>query len=52
MLGRLKQFGNFKLRQPDRLSISSELKASLAVLGGVEDQIAHASAHLVLRLTG
>jgi hypothetical protein len=40
LLGRAKQFGNLKLRQPDRLPISSDLKAGLAVFGGVEDQLA------------
>src|SRR5690606_19870494 len=40
--GDVEQLGHLRLRQPHGLTVSAQLDAAEAVLGGVEDQAAHA----------
>ncbi len=42
LLGGLKQFGDFQLTQPDRLSLHPKVKPGLAVVVGVQNQFTHA----------
>src|SRR5690349_14279316 len=43
LLGGSEQLGHFQLGQPHRLAVRAQLDAAGAVLGGVEDQVSHAS---------
>ncbi len=41
LLGSLKEFGNFELRESDRLPIYPQVEPSAAVIGCVEDELTH-----------